>query len=129
MSYIVGRIENGDLVQDWTSAAFEARRDAVKEAVEARSIGREIDHPLQDTHVYDLVECEFVDERPRESGELIMGKMTEAQREALAALCERYDVEFDPDAFGPGFGLPSGYVAGQVGPIYVGCDPEGQISS
>ncbi|HEX5522800.1 MAG TPA: hypothetical protein VFX53_05100 [Pedococcus sp.] len=55
--------------------------------------------------------------------------MTSEQRDALAALCERYNVDFDPDAFHPAWDLPAGYVAGWVGPIYVGCDPEGAISS
>jgi hypothetical protein len=55
--------------------------------------------------------------------------MTDAQRNALTALCERYHVPFSEDAFRYAFGLPAGYVAGQVGPIYVGCDPDGRISS
>lgn len=55
--------------------------------------------------------------------------MTDAQREALTALCGRYNVPFNEADFGPTFGLPAGYVAGQVGPIYVGCDADGRISS
>jgi hypothetical protein len=57
-------------------------------------------------------------------------KMTNAQLEALEALAKRYGVPFDRARFeyGP-FDLPPGYVAGWVGPIYVGCSPEGRISS
>lgn len=55
--------------------------------------------------------------------------MTPQQEEALRALCGRYHVEFSPENFRYAFGLPKGYVAGQVGPIYVGCDPDGRISS
>jgi hypothetical protein len=79
--------------------------------------------------------------------------MTEAQREALTSICERYKVSFDEDDYKPAFDLPDGYVAGWVGgnshgfvwsddpvagsltsrgpntTIYVGCDPEGRISS
>ena len=55
--------------------------------------------------------------------------MTNAQRQALQALCERYHVPFKPSDFKPAYGLPKGYVAGWVGPIYVGVSPDGQISS
>lgn len=77
--------------------------------------------------------------------------MTEAQREALKNICERYHVEFNEDDYKPAFDLPDGYVAGWVGgqkhgmawriegeglwertsqtTIYIGCDPEGAISS
>ena len=61
--------------------------------------------------------------------------MTEAQAAALLALCERYGVGYDPAHYRPGgFGLPAGYVAGWVGgpdarKLFVGCDPEGRISS
>lgn len=55
--------------------------------------------------------------------------MTPEQEQALRALCERYNTEFDADNFRPRFDLPRGYVAGQVGPIYVGCSPDGRISS
>jgi len=56
--------------------------------------------------------------------------MTEAQQKALHDLCNRYDVPFDPANFRPTFDLPEGYVAGWIGDkIYVGCDPEGRISS
>jgi len=55
--------------------------------------------------------------------------MTEQQEVSLRALCERYGVEFDVTAFHPTFDLPTGYVAGQVGPIYVGCSPDGEVSS
>jgi hypothetical protein len=64
--------------------------------------------------------------------------MTAQQEAALRAICERYNEEFRPDDYRPQFDLPSGYVAGWVGgyevqathpTIYVGCSPEGQISS
>lgn len=62
--------------------------------------------------------------------------MTDAQRTALVNLCERYGVPFDPSHFttGAAWDLPPGYVAGWVGgpdvqKLYVGCSPEGHISS
>lgn len=78
--------------------------------------------------------------------------MTDEQRAALAALCERYKVPFDEHDYTAQFDLPEGYVAGWIGggahglrrvpigrdfewqrhagtTIYVGCDPEGRISS
>jgi hypothetical protein len=55
--------------------------------------------------------------------------MTEQQESALRALCARFNVEFDASTFHGQFDLPAGWVAGQVGPIYVGCSPEGGISS
>lgn len=55
--------------------------------------------------------------------------MTEAQRRALRDLCRRYKVPFDEAKYTPQFDLPRGYVAGWVGPICVGCDPDGVISS
>jgi hypothetical protein len=63
---------------------------------------------------------------------------TEEQARALFAICERYHVTYDPDHYKPAFDLPKGYVAGWVGgygiqkshpTIYVGCSPEGAISS
>lgn len=55
--------------------------------------------------------------------------MTAEQEAALRALCERFSVEFSADNFRHPFDLPAGYVAGVVGPIYVGCAPDGRISS
>ena len=55
--------------------------------------------------------------------------MTDAQRAALAQLCKNYHVQFDARAYSPAFDLPTGWVAGWVGPIYVGCSPEGEIHS
>jgi len=55
--------------------------------------------------------------------------MTDAQRNALTNLCDRYSVPFKEEEFHPQFDLPDDYVAGWVGPIYVGCDAEGAISS
>lgn len=54
---------------------------------------------------------------------------TEQQQAALRDVCTRFNVLFDPDMFKPAWDLPEGYVAGWVGPIYVGCSPEGEISS
>lgn len=55
--------------------------------------------------------------------------MTDAQTTKLANLCERYGVDFDASNYHPAFDLPAGWVAGWVGPIYVGCSPEGDIHS
>lgn len=55
--------------------------------------------------------------------------MTTEQTMALEGLCGRYGVPFDPATFHPQFDLPAGYVAGQVGPIWAGCSPTGEISS
>jgi hypothetical protein len=66
---------------------------------------------------------------PRENITVIYGRTNLIQDAALRNLCERYKVSYDPFQYFPRFDLPKGYVAGQVGPIYVGCDPEGRISS
>ena len=64
--------------------------------------------------------------------------MNELQRQALTAICQRYNVEFHEEDYRPAFDLPTGYVAGWVGgygiqathpTIYVGASPEGRISS
>lgn len=56
--------------------------------------------------------------------------MNYRQRVALTRLSARYKVPFDPNTFEEHpFDLPPGYVCGWVGPIYVGCSPEGDISS
>jgi hypothetical protein len=55
--------------------------------------------------------------------------MNEMQRAALKALCDNYRVSFEESNYAPQFDLPAGYVAGMVGPIYVGCSLEGEISS
>ena len=64
--------------------------------------------------------------------------LTFLQDVALAAICERYHVDYRPEHYQPTFDLPEGYVAGWVGgadiqktqpTIYVGCSPEGQMSS
>lgn len=57
-----------------------------------------------------------------------------AQEAALSDLCARYGVTYDPDHYKPQFDLPKGYVAGWVGgpdarKLYVGCSPEGAVSS
>jgi hypothetical protein len=51
------------------------------------------------------------------------------QKLALQDLCKRFHVEFVEDQYRPVFDLPSDWVAGWVGEIYVGCDPSGSISS
>lgn len=52
------------------------------------------------------------------------------QMGALRDLCARYKVAFDPANFHVRSDLPPGYVAGWIGDrIYVGCSPEGDISS
>ncbi len=55
--------------------------------------------------------------------------MNDAQELALRRLCDGYKVPFDKTAYTTQFDLPPGYVAGWVGPIYVGVSPEGEISS
>jgi hypothetical protein len=57
--------------------------------------------------------------------------MTDAQYEALRQLSTRYNVEFHPSDFQPMFDLPAGYVGGWIGTdkLFVGCSPEGDISS
>ena len=65
-------------------------------------------------------------------------RLTLLQEAALSAICERYYVAYHPIHYRPSFDLPEGYVAGWVGgveiqaahpTIYVGCSPEGIISS
>ncbi len=63
-------------------------------------------------------------------------RITEAQEDALTALCGRYGVEYDAAHYWPAFDLPEGWQAGWVGgpdnaedTIYVGCSPDGEISS
>lgn len=61
--------------------------------------------------------------------------LTEDQLTALTGIHDRYNGTFDPSAFAPAFDLPAGYVAGWVTDangrqaIYVGCAPDGSISS
>lgn len=75
--------------------------------------------------------------------------MTDAQREALQRLCDRYHVEFRESDYRPRFDLPDTYVAGWIGgpqhgfwedgngvmlrsdktTIYVGVDQDGSVSS
>ena len=55
--------------------------------------------------------------------------LTPEQRGALARLCQNYHVSFDASAYTPAFDLPAGWVAGWVGPIYVGCSPTGEVHS
>ena len=60
--------------------------------------------------------------------------MTPKQVQALSDLCERYKVPFHEKDYWPQFDLPRGYVAGWIGgndhrKLYVGCDPDGRISS
>jgi hypothetical protein len=81
--------------------------------------------------------------------------LTDAQIEALKNLCDRYGVEFRESDYTRAFDLPNGWVNGWVGgiecrtqewneiaqawvrrdprvhklTIFVGCDPEGRISS
>lgn len=64
--------------------------------------------------------------------------LTEAQDAALRGICGRYNVGYDAEHYKPTFDLPSDWVAGFVGGIeiqrehptlYIGCDPDGRISS
>jgi hypothetical protein len=61
-----------------------------------------------------------------------------AQERALRGICARYHVEYRREDYRPAFDLPKGYVGGWVGgydiqathpTLYIGCDPEGRISS
>lgn len=52
--------------------------------------------------------------------------LTGAQRDALADLCERFRVRFNPRAYWPVCNT-DGTVEGWTGPIYVGCEPDGRI--
>lgn len=55
--------------------------------------------------------------------------LTDQQEAALRNICQRYGVTYDPFSFKPAFDLPDGWVAGWVSTIYVGCSPDGEISS
>ena len=55
--------------------------------------------------------------------------LTREQEWAIRDLCSAYHVGYIPDHYQPAFDLPKGYVAGWIGPIYCGIDPEGNISS
>lgn len=71
--------------------------------------------------------------------------LTEKQESALRNICERYHVDFNPEHYPPGWDLPPGYVNGWVGgithstkfssvtgdkvTIFIGCSPDGEISS
>jgi len=55
--------------------------------------------------------------------------MTDAQEARLRTLCTNYGVVYDPTSYKPTFDLPSDWVAGWVGPIYVGVDPDGHAHS
>lgn len=69
--------------------------------------------------------------KPDDDATVIYGRTNPAQERALLRLCKDRDVPipYVSDQYGPAFDLPDGYVAGWVGSIYVGCDPEGRISS
>ena len=56
-------------------------------------------------------------------------ELTAAQETRLRSLCQRYGVTFDAADYHPQFDLPTGYVAGWVGAIYVGVAPNGDASS
>ena len=59
-------------------------------------------------------------------------KMNDKQREALRNLAFRYNVDFDESKFRvykQDSTMMPGWAEGWVGPIYVGCSPEGQIHS
>jgi hypothetical protein len=56
-------------------------------------------------------------------------KMTEEQVVALTRLCERFEVPFVESNFFASHSCGEGWVEGQVGPIFVGCSPEGNIHS
>lgn len=53
--------------------------------------------------------------------------LSHAQVVALENLCWKYKDTFDATNYTHPFELPEGWVAGWVGPIYVGCSPDGEI--
>jgi hypothetical protein len=55
--------------------------------------------------------------------------MTDAQRDALQKLADRYNVPFFEGDFRLAFDLPKEWLAGWVGPICVGVSPEGEVHS
>lgn len=61
--------------------------------------------------------------------------MNAKQRTALQKLCDRYNVQFvESDYVVNPFDLPAGWVCGWIGggsdpKLFVGCSPEGHISS
>lgn len=55
--------------------------------------------------------------------------LTLEQEWAIQRLCRNYNVAYIPSKYIPQFDLPDGWVAGWIGPIYCGIDPEGHISS
>ena len=55
--------------------------------------------------------------------------MTKEQEATLRCLCDGYKVTFDAADYHPQFDLPTGYVAGWVGTIYIGVAPNGDASS
>lgn len=56
-------------------------------------------------------------------------EMTVAQRDRLQELCRNYRVDFKEENYTKQFDLPEGWVAGWVGPIYVGVSPQGDSHS
>ena len=59
-----------------------------------------------------------------------LSKLTPAQRTSLYELCQLYDVPFYPAAFSWSFDLNPGWVSGWIGDaVFVGCSPDGEISS
>ena len=59
-----------------------------------------------------------------------LSQLTPAQRKALSELSERYEVPFDPSSFySSPLDLKPGWVGGWIGPVFVGCSPDGEISS
>jgi hypothetical protein len=56
-------------------------------------------------------------------------RMTTKQRDKLWELCGGSNVPFNEENYKSTFDLPHGYVAGWVGKVYYGVDPEGRASS
>ena len=63
-------------------------------------------------------------------------RLTVPQENAIRSLCDRYNVRYMASDYLPQFDLPKGYVGGWVGgpsqrdkTIFIGCDPEGRVSS
>ncbi|MBF0382424.1 MAG: hypothetical protein HQL69_15490 [Magnetococcales bacterium] len=61
---------------------------------------------------------------------ILMG-LKVSQVEALRGLADRFQttVDWDVISLGGGSGFPTGWATGQIGPLFVGVSPEGEVNS
>jgi hypothetical protein len=125
-----------------TGETFHCRFDQIMPSKNYKMIGLKFSHLAHDT-VLTCLECgatssnknvQHLDRCGHHPDNDIVPplSMTYHQRESLQNLAERFQVEFSSCRFHMATtcdGLPSDWVVGTVGPIYVGCDPLGTISS